>query len=258
MARSEKNRDDAFVIDITHIVKSIWQRIWIVALAGIIAAAVAFGYSAFAITPTYSSSIMLYINNSSFNVGDMSFSISSSEISAAQSLVKTYTVILKNRTTLEEVAEKTGVSYSWKELYGMIEAAPVDDTEIMGVTVTCTDPYEAEKIANGIAVVLPNRVSEVIEGSSMEVVDAAVANTQKVAPSITRYTATGLVLGVFLSLMVLIIMALKDNTIHDEDYILNNCDYPILAKVPDLMNVGAKKYSYYRNSGTSTRQAGDR
>ncbi|MBQ3196148.1 MAG: hypothetical protein IJB65_06755 [Clostridia bacterium] len=258
MARSDRNREDAFVVDISHIVKSVWQRAWIIAVVGIIVAAVAFSYAAFAITPTYSSSIMLYINNSSFAVGDMSFSISSSEISAAQSLVKTYTVILKNRTTLEDVAEKSGLSYSWEQLYNMIDAAPVQDTEIMGVTVTCTDPYHAEKLANSIAVVLPMRVSEIIEGSSMEVVDAAVADPQKVAPSISRYTALGLVLGAFLALVWLVIMALKDNTIHDEDYILSNYDYPILAKVPDLLDTGAKKYSYYRSGTAAKKQAGGR
>ncbi|MBE6678429.1 MAG: hypothetical protein E7597_06520 [Ruminococcaceae bacterium] len=258
MARSEKNREDAFVVDIAHIAKSVWQRAWIIALAGILAAALAFGYSAFIITPTYSSSIMLYINNSSIAVGDMSFSISSSEISAAQSLVKTYSVILKNRTTLEQVAEDSGLSYSWDELNAMISAAPVQDTEIMGVTVTCTDAYDAEKIANSISRVLPRRISGIIEGSSMEVVDNAVVNTQKVAPSISKYTATGLILGVLLALIWLVIKALKDNTIHDEDYILNNYDYPILAKVPDLLDVGAKKYSYYRSGTAATKQAGDK
>lgn len=255
MARSEKNREDAFVIDISHIAKSVWQRAWIVAVAAVVVAALAFSYAAFFITPTYSSSIMLYINNSSISVGDMNFSISSSEISAAQSLVKTYTVILKNRTTLEEVAKEAGLSYSWKQLYDMIDAAPVQDTEIMGVTVTCADPYEAEKIANSISRVLPRRVSSIVEGSSMEVVDEAVVNTQKVAPSISKYTATGLVLGVLISLLWLVVKALKDNTIHDEDYILNNYDYPILAKVPDLLDTGAKKYSYYR-SGSAAKRAG--
>ena len=255
MARSDKNREDAFVIDISHIAKSVWQRAWIVAVAAVVVAALAFSYAAFFITPTYSSSIMLYINNSSISVGDMNFSISSSEISAAQSLVKTYTVILKNRTTLEEVAKEAGLSYSWKQLYDMIDAAPVQDTEIMGVTVTCADPYEAEKIANSISRVLPRRVSSIVEGSSMEVVDEAVVNTQKVAPSISKYTATGLVLGVLISLLWLVVKALKDNTIHDEDYILNNYDYPILAKVPDLLDTGAKKYSYYR-SGSAAKRAG--
>lgn len=243
----KSNARDYYVIDLAHIIKSVWQRIWVVALCSVLAAAIAFSVAAFAITPTYSSSIMLYVNNSSFTVGDLGFSISSSEISAAQSLVKTYTVLLKNRTTLEKIIDETKVEYTWEELYEMIDAAPVNETEIMEVTVTTTDPYEAEKIANGIARILPKRVSEIVEGSSMEVVDSAIAINKKVAPSITKFTAIGFVLGVVFSVALLVILALLDNTIHDEEYVLNNYGYPILAKIPDLLNTGTKKYAYYNS-----------
>lgn len=247
MEQKKNSARDYYVIDVAHIVKSVWHRIWVVAIAGILAAAIAFSVAAFAITPTYSSSIMLYVNNSSFTVGDLGFSISSSEISAAQSLVKTYTVLLKNRTTLEKIIDETDVNYTWEELYDMIEAAPVNETEIMEVTVTSTDPNEAAKLANGIAKILPQRVSEIVEGSSMEVVDSAIAVNKKVAPNITQYTAVGFILGMLLAVILLVILALLDNTIHDDEYILNNYGYPILAKVPDLVNTGTKKrYAYYK------------
>lgn len=246
--KTNVNTKEYYVIDIAHVVKSVWHRIWAVALSGVLAAVIAFSIAAFAITPTYSSSIMLYVNNSSFTVGDLGFSISSSEISAAQSLVKTYTVLLKNRTTLEKIIDETKVDYTWEELYEMIEAAPVNETEIMEVTVTTTDPYESEKIANGISRILPKRVSEIVEGSSMEVVDSAIAVNKKVAPNITQFTAVGFILGVLLSVILLVVLALLDNTIHDEEYILNNYDYPILAKIPDLLNTGTKKYAYYNTT----------
>ena len=35
------------------------------------------------------------------------------------------------------------------------------------------------------------------------------------------------------------------DTIHDEEYILRTYDYPILGKVPDLLNKGSKSYGYY-------------
>ncbi|MBQ2863241.1 MAG: hypothetical protein IJE84_03610 [Clostridia bacterium] len=167
-----------------HIVKSLWRRVWLIALCGLLAASIGFSLSAFTIAPTYSSYIKLYVNNSSFSLGNTSFSISSSELTAAQSLVRTYGEILDSRSTLERVIEKSGVTYTWKELSDMIHYAPSNDTEIMYVEVTCEDPYEACKIANTIAEVLPVRISEIIDGASMEVVDSAVPDIEKVAPSI--------------------------------------------------------------------------
>ena len=235
MVNDSSNKKDYYVIDIVHIMKFVWYRIWAVALAGILAASAGFCISAFLIKPTYSSSIMLYVNNSSFSLNDVGFSISSSQISAAQSLVKTYNVLLQNRTTLERVIAQSGVNeYDWHEISRMIEATSVNETEVMSVKVTTTNPYTSEKIANGIAVVLPQRVAEIVEGASMEVVDSAIVNPQKVAPSIKNYTVIGFILGVLAAVLVL----------HDEDYILQNYDYPILAKIPDLMDAGNKNYGY--------------
>lgn len=241
----ENRTNEYYSIDLAHIVKTMVQKAWVIALVGFLAAAIGFSLSAFVITPTYSSSIMLYVNNSSFSLGNTSFSISSSEITAAQDLVKTYGEILNNRTTLERVIDKTGVSYTYRELSEMIVAEPSNDTEIMKVTVTTDDPYESARIANCIAEILPVRVSEIIDGASMEVVDSAIPELEKVAPSITLYTAIGLALGVLIACAGLVIAALRDDTIHDEDYVLQNYDCPILAKVPNLLNSGNKHYGYY-------------
>ncbi|MBE6620216.1 MAG: hypothetical protein E7625_02475 [Ruminococcaceae bacterium] len=245
MDKTERNANDYYVVDLSHVIKVVWRNVWVVALVSIIVAALGFSLAAFMIAPTYSSSIMLYVNNSSFNVGDLGFSISSSELTAAQNLAKTYTVLLKNRTTLERIIDETGVDYTWEDIYDMIESSPVNETEVMQVTVTCTDPYEAEKIANGIAKVLPQRIAEIIEGSSMEVVDSAIVNTEKVAPSITAYTIVGFIVGAILAAMIIVISALMDNTVHDEEYVIKTYNYPILAKVPNLLDGGTKKYGYY-------------
>ncbi len=246
MDKNERLNREYYTIDLMHIAKTLWQRIWIVILAGILAAAVGFSISTFVIKPEYSSSVMLYVNNSSFSLGNTSFSISSSEITAAQSLVKTYSEILNNRTTLNMVIDEIGLDYTYGELSGMVTATQANDTEIMKVTVTTNDPRESAEIANCIARVLPIRIAQIIDGASMEVVDDAVPNNEKVAPSITKYTAVGMVLGVLISALAIVLAAMMDDTIHNEEYILQAYNYPILAKVPDLLDSGNKKYGYRR------------
>lgn len=244
METANKNFKDYYVIDFAHITKALFQKMWAIILAGVLTAAIGFSASAFFIEPLYSSSVRLYVNNSSISIGSASLSISSSEISAAQSLVRTYIVILKDQTTLEQVIKKAELPYTHEELYDMIDAYSVDDTEVMKVEITSKDPYEAAKIANCIADVLQIRIAEIIKGTSMEVVGYATPNIHKISPSITKYTAIGFVLGFLLGAVVVIIIALRDKTIHDEDYLLKAEDYPILAKVPDLFSDGFSKYGY--------------
>lgn len=241
--------ENYYVIDIIQIAKALFRRLWILVIAGILAASVGFATSAFIITPKYSSSVRIYVNNSSISLGSASLSISSSEISAAQSLVRTYIVILKDQTTLEQVITRSGLNYSYEELSGMINAVAVDNTEILRVIVTCEDPYEASDIANNIADVLNTRISEIIKGTSMEVVGYAKPNLQKVSPSITRYTAVGFIIGALIAGVIIVLLELKDNTIHDEDYIVQLGDYPLLAKIPDLLNPTSGKYGYYTKYG---------
>jgi capsular polysaccharide biosynthesis protein len=254
MERQENISKEYYVIDAMHLLKALWKNAWVIVLCGVLAAAIGFSFASYVIAPSYSSYIKLYVNNSSFSLGNTSFSISSSELTAAQSLVRTYGDILDSRSTLEMVIEEADVDYTWKELSGMIVYAPSNDTEIMRVTVTCNDPNEASKIANTIAKVLPVRIAEIIDGASMEIVDSAIPDPQKVGPSITKYTAIGLILGAMLAGGVIIIFAMMDDTIHDEDYILNTYDYPILGKVPDLLNTGNKSYAYYSQKSKNAKK----
>lgn len=245
MKKPEKNTEEYYVIDFRHVVRSLWKRAWIVVLVGVLVAAVAYSYAAYMIAPSYSSQIKLYINNNSNTDANTSLSVSSSQLSAAQALVRTYGEILSSRSTLEQIAEKAETNYSWRSLSSMISYAPCNNTEIMQVTVTCSDPYEASEIANAIAEVLPTRISDIINGASMKIVDTAIPQLTKVAPDITRYTTIGLVLGVAISAAILVVLALLDDTIHDEEYLLRTYDYPILGKVPDLLDTGSKSYGYY-------------
>ncbi len=242
MEKAETKEKEYYVIDIVHILKALWRQIWVLIVTGLIGGTIGFLIASFVITPTYSSSIMLYVNNG-VSVGGSSFSITASQITAAQNLVRTYVVMLNNRTTLEAVGEEADVDYSSAAMMNMIRAEAVNETEVLRVTVTTNDPYEAQRIANAIAKVLPRRISEIIEGSTMEVVDSAVVNLRKVEPSITKYTAIGLVVGVLFAAAIVTIIAAVDNRIHDEDYLLRTYKYPILAKVPAL-NVSANGYGY--------------
>ncbi|MBO5701998.1 MAG: hypothetical protein J6S71_06130 [Clostridia bacterium] len=242
----KQNEKDYASIDLLHIIKSLWKKAWVIAIAMILVGVIGFSVAAFVITPTYSSSVMLYVNNG-MSVGDI-FQLSSSQITGARSLVDTYIVMLQNRTTLNKVIEKADVDYDFEDLEDMIKAESVNGTEIIRITVTSTDPYEAAEIANAIAIVLPARISEIIKGSSMEVVDSAAVNLKKVAPSITGYTVVGMLVGAIISVLVLIVIDMRDDTIRSEEYILQNYDYPILAKIPDLTNTDSKSYGYYYKS----------
>ena len=240
------NENDVIEIDLLHILEVLISKIWIIIIAGALGATLLFSYSMFFITPKYQSSTMFYVNNNNLNIGSASFSISSSDISASQSLVDTYIVILKTRNTLETVIEKSSLNYTYEQLSSMISASAVNATEVFKVTVTSTDPIEACHIANGIATVLPDKISEIVTGSGAKVVDYAVVNPVKVSPSITKYTAIGLLIGAVLACAIIILEDIFDDRIRDDAYLLNTYeDIPTLAIIPNLSKDRGEHYNNY-------------
>lgn len=227
------NEKDYMEIDLMRLLKALLHRAWAIVIAVIAGALIAFAYAALLITPLYKSKALLYVNNSSISLGSTSVSISTGELSAAKSLVDTYTVILKTRTTLNAVIEKAGLEYTYEELYKMIETSSVNGTEIFQIVVTSPDPKEAEVIANTVASVLPEKISNIVDGSSVKIVDYAVVPSRKDSPSVTKYTMIGAVLGFILAAGVIVVMELMDNLVKDEEYLLQTYKLPVLAAVPD-------------------------
>ena len=253
MEKPVREKDDVMVIDLVQLAKALWRRAWAIVLAMIICGGAAFSYAYFLVTPLYQASAMMYVNNSSVSVG--STQVDLSDLNAAQSLVETYLVILKTRGTLEEVIEVADVPYTYEQLSGMITAGAVNSTEVFEIQVTSADPQEAEKLANTIADLLPERISQIIDGSSAKIVDYAVVPSHKSSPSISRYTMMGLLLGSVISCGVIILFELFDEQIRDEDYVRETFDLPLLAAVPDLLS--KSRENYYRDSGNSAAGKGE-
>lgn len=235
-------------IDLLQLAAALWKRAWAIALTAALLGAAALLYTVMLIKPLYKAEALMYVNSSDISVGGTKLSISQAELNAAQSLVDTYIVILNTRTTLEDVIQQSGVSYSYEQLRNMIHAAAVNNTEIFSIEVTSTSPQEAELLANTIAGILPDKIAAIVEGSSARVVDYAVVPAKKASPSVSRNTALGILLGIVLSCGVIAVVELMDEQIYDSDYLMKTYDIPVLAVIPDLLSSRSDKYysdNYY-------------
>lgn len=231
---TETKENDYIEIDLLRLVKALWHRAWAIVLAMLLFGGAAFSYAYYMIVPMYRASALMYVNNSSISVG--STSVSLADLSASQTLVQTYIVIMKTRLTLNEVIERAGLNYSYEQLNSMISASAINETEIFQISVASPNPMEAELIANTIVEVLPDKIEEIMDGSSARAVDYAVVPTRKSSPSLTRYTMMGLIAGFVISCGIIIVLELMDEQIHNEDYLTQTYDLPVLAGIPDLLS----------------------
>lgn len=236
-------------IDLLELAKVLWKNILAIALVAVLLGCAAFGYTAFMMPPQYQATASLYVNNSSFSLGNTSFSISSSDLTASNSLVSVYLYILESRTTMEEVIKEAELSYTPEQLSDMISAKGVTSTGAFEVTVTSSNPTEVELIANTIAQVLPDRIAEIVDGTSVRIVDYAIIPSGRSGPNIVKNTAMGIVAGAVLCAAVIVLRFMLDGK--SKEMIKSNEDlhamYPgimVLAMIPD-MRVPEKKNGYY-------------
>ena len=236
-------------IDLLELAKALWKNILAIALVAVIFGSAAFGCTAFLIEPKYQATASLYVNNSSCSLGNTSFSISNAELSASNSLVSVYIYILNSRTTMEDVIKEADLTYTPEELSEMVSAKGINSTGAFEVTVTSTSPSEAELIANTIAKLLPDRIAEIVDGSSVRIVDYAIIPSHRSGPSMVKNTAIGILAGGFLAGAVVTIRFLMDDKsklmIKSADELREMYpDIPVLAMIPD-MRVSEKKNGYY-------------
>jgi len=232
-------------IDLGRLFKVLIRKLWIIILAALFCGAIGFSYARYLIVPTYQASALMYVNNNSIALGK-TLSLSSSDLYASQELVDTYIVIMKSRTTLNDVIQQADLPYSYEQLSSMIAATTKDKTAVFSINVTSTDPEEATKIANTVASVLPQKIEEILDGSSARVVDYAVMPRSKATPNITLYAMLGLFAGALVSAGLIVLFELMNDSVRNAKMLPDSDTIPVLAEIPNMS--GNKESEGFKSS----------
>ena len=243
---NKRTNNREYEIDFFELLRELVHRWWLLLGAAVLAAALMFGYTRFFVTPLYTSTVSFYVNNGQLTDENK---ISNSDIIASQSLVETYIVILKYGATLDEVIYDANLDCTPSQLSSKISCAAINDTEVFQVSVTDPDPQTATRIARSIARILPNKVSEVIEGSTVRIVRDANVPTHPSSPNLKKNLVLAAAAGLVLSSVYVVLRYLLDDRIRDASrFIKEHYDFPVLAVIPDLMADTGDGYYYSSQS----------
>ena len=239
-----RRRNNHNEIDLWFLCQLMLKKAWLIILTGILGAALFFGVTYFFIEKEYTASATIYVNNMNGNANVSN--ITSSDVSASVMLVQTYLSIIESNSIYEEVIEETELDYTVKELANHITVGTVENTEILMIQVTTNHPKESALIANTLETVVEKRLPDIVEGSSVKIVDHATVPTEKSYPSYSKMTLIGGVLGVFFSMIFIFILAIMDKTVKSEKD-LEQWKYPILGSIPDMKSSTSRdRYGYYK------------
>ncbi len=242
-------------IDVGRLLSALWRRIWIILICALLGGVLAFLYTRYFVTPMYQSSVTMYVDNRSTAEEEDGY-VSSSSLSTAQRLVKTYAAFIESDSVLNEVIEQSGLQVSAGRIRSMITVAAVNDTEVFKISITCDDPREAALIANVIGNVAVEKIPEILSGTNTKVIDGAKVSGSPVSPNYQKNVILGILVCTVIAMAVICVMAVLDVRILTEDDLIMISEFPILGSIPSFDSTehsGGKysreQYGYGRKPG---------
>lgn len=223
-------------LSILDLVKILMKRIWFIVGVAVIATLLAFVATKLLITPKYQATGTMYIKGEETN-------ISVNEVLQSQKLVNSYVEVLKSRTAAKKVLAATGLDYTEDEIREMIGMSASNETEVMVIKVTCTEPGDAIIIANALMDIAPEYLDDIIKVGNASVIDPA-EEAVLASPSVIKNTLLGFLIGLIVACGIVLTLFFLDQSIKGEEDFTETYKLPLLGVVPDFEQ--STKGGYYR------------
>ena len=207
--------------------KSLWR---ILALT-IVAALISFAVSTFLIKPIYQAGTQILVTPKK-QENDV---IDASQVQSSVTLVNTYRVIIKSPAILEKVqAEVKNAPDSIGALNNMITVESEQNSQVINVSVQNTDAALASNVANSVAKVFSEDITELMNVDNVKVLSVSGIPTAPVSPNILLNTVIAAVVGFLLGVGLAFLREVLDRRIRTEEQVQQILDLPVLGSIPDI------------------------
>jgi capsular polysaccharide biosynthesis protein len=227
-------------LDLKEIIGLLLTKFWIIALSGIALALLSFLVSHYALTPMYQSTTKVYVMNRE----NTSATITYADLQTGAQLTKDYMTLVTSRPVTEKVIAELGLNTHHDALVKMISVTNPANTRILEITVEYPDPSMAKQIADSIRKASSNHISSVMNIEKVTVVEEANLPEHPSSPNVLMNTLIGGVLGGMLSVFVIFLIYMLDDTIKTPDDIEKYLGISVLGSIPmqkELKESGSKK-----------------
>ena len=222
----QRNNNEEIEIDLWELFLEFRKHILGIVLAGLIGGILGFGFSKFAITPTYTSTSMIYV------MGSENIISSLADLQIGAQLTQDYKVLVTSRSVMEKVVEELQLDFDYKKLRKKIGLNNPNNTRILQISVTDTDPERAKKITDSAAKCASEYIADIMEQDPPKIIEYGEIPTQKTAPSNSRNGLIGALLGMLCVMGFLTVNVLMNDSVKTEDDIRRAIGGSVLAVVP--------------------------
>lgn len=247
MEQQNLQNNDEIEIDVLELFHVLLDKIWVIILAGAVAALAVVAATILFITPQYQSTTKMYVLSK-----QDSNTLTSQDMQTSLSLTKDYAELIKSRTVTEGVITQLNLDMTHEQLLSKMTVDSATDTRILSISVRDADPYVACEIANAIRDVAANHIKNVMDIDAVNVVETANIPENKISPSIKNNGLVGGVAGVAIAIAIILITYLSNDTIKTQEDVERYLGLSTLGTIPmseaDRKNKNKKKHKKQKRS----------
>ena len=232
----EQQRDE-MEIDLMELFSVVWHNLLLIIEIGLCVGALAFLFSSLLVPKQYVSTTKVYILNRQSD----SVNVTYSDLQSGATLTKDYKELIKSLPVMEKVVAQLNLDISPEKLADKITVDSPADTRIIEISVSDTDPYMANAMANAVRIAASAQISQVMDIEAVNIVQKASYPDHASSPSVMKNTMLGCILGAILTIAVLFVLYLLDDTIKTPDDVEKVLGMSVLGTIPILKGEEGKK-----------------
>ena len=221
----EREEIEIDLLDLFYYYRS--KIVWIIA-AFLIGALLSGLVTQFAIAPKYTATSTMYmVSSSSGSVVDLS------DLNIGESISSDYVELIKTRPIIEGVIKDQHLDYTYEQMLNMLNLTVVANTRIIKIAVTSEDRVEAKNIANELAHKAEAQLPKLMDAPKPNIAEEAIVPEKKSSPSLTKNVMIGALLLTLLTLAVLTVMYLLDDTLKTAEDVEKHFGVMPLTVIPE-------------------------
>lgn len=225
------------------------KRIWIVVLVSVIFALGGYIVGKMTIVPVYTAYTRIFV----FRAND---EMNYAGLQIASQLRRDCAILITGDNVTEVVVENLGLNMSPSALGRRISVTSEENTRILELEYTDTDPQRAARILNEVREVAIVQINEIMKVDVATTVYEAAVPTSSSAPSAKEYGMTAALIGAAATVIILVILFALDNTIRTEEDVERYLGVSALAVIPISAELGTAQNTTDGKGGRGMQRGG--
>ena len=226
MENSINNTESIIEISIFDLLHTLWETIWIILAAITLCVALVGNITYFLIDPYYSATSRVYL------LPRETEDISQAELLIGSQMTNDAARLAKSKSVIDPVVRDLKLNLSYEDLNKMITVENPTDTRFIDITVQDRDPQMAADISNALSNSLCDQVATIMKTDRPTIAEKAVAPEKPSSPSMIKNTIIAALLGLLVSVFLIIIRFILDDTIKTQEDVTKYLQLNTLASIP--------------------------